>query len=270
MEWMVGALTLAGFLGAFPDDEDHVVPCRPTIACTADFVAPGIVELELGYLDRRLGDGANQQSVPFLLKLTLAEWVQLQVGSNGPTTSSAPSSARFFDDVTVGLKFHLLDQTAHVPSLSFSATASLPLASSEGYLRTYDALLAAYVTKDLAWLHVDWNVGLNVWRIEAAPAPQLWSALAVSVALPRGIGPMAELYGFSSALPIEGEDAGVLVALSYQPAHWVVVDAGYDVGLIPATRRSSVFVGMTVIPVALWDTEAELAARAARRRAHEH
>ncbi len=101
------AVPLRAVATNFPDETYHSLPCRPTIACTADFVPPGVVELEMGYIYRRLGIGANQHSAPFLLKLTLADWVQLQFGSNGLTRASQPAPAFFFDDVTLGLKFHL-------------------------------------------------------------------------------------------------------------------------------------------------------------------
>lgn len=69
-----------------PDDETHALPCRPTIACTADLVPPGAFEIEAGMLFRRLAGNGRQWTLPFLAKVTLAKWVQLQVGSNGYTT----------------------------------------------------------------------------------------------------------------------------------------------------------------------------------------
>jgi hypothetical protein len=253
----------------FPDASYKALPCRPTIACTADIVPPGVIELEMGYLYRRLARAVNQQSVPFLLKLTLAEWAQLQFGSNGPTFASMPVPARFFDDVTLGLKLHLQDQEARIPSLSFSATASIPTRAAEGYLRTYDALFIFYVTKDFAWLHADLNLGLNLWQLEAAPHTQPWLALALSVALPRGFGPMLELYYFSDAAPVAPSDAGMLVALSYQPRNWIVFDAGFDVGFVAATRSASAFAGLTFIPLDLWETSRERRARHERETRHE-
>jgi hypothetical protein len=184
----------AAFAVDFPDASYKAMPCRPTIACTADFVPTGVVELDTGYLYRRLGNGADQHSVPFLLKLTLAEWVQLQVGSNGPTFASMPAPARFFDDITVGLKLHLHDQDERSPSLSVSGTASLPMPAATGYLRRgYDAFFIFYVTKDVCWLHIDFNAGVNLWQLDATPRAQPWAALAMSTALPRGFGPMIEL-----------------------------------------------------------------------------
>ena len=78
--FVVAALESSSAADVTPDPSYSALPCRPTIACTADFVPPGVMELELGYIYRRLGDGANQSSLPFLLKLTLLEWVQLQIG----------------------------------------------------------------------------------------------------------------------------------------------------------------------------------------------
>jgi hypothetical protein len=134
----------------------------------------------------------NQQSAPFLLKLTLADWVQFQLGSNGITRASQPAPAFFFDDVTFGLKFHLVDQSDYLPSLSFSTTASVPTGAAEGYLRTYDLFLVGYATKDIGWLHAGLNLGANLWRVETPVSTQAWAALALSVQLPHGLGLMLE------------------------------------------------------------------------------
>ncbi|MGE5182311.1 MAG: hypothetical protein ACM31C_09630 [Acidobacteriota bacterium] len=242
---MIVVLAVAGVAHA---DDYTALPCRPTIACTADFVPPGVLEIESGYLYRRLAGGVNQSSLPFLVKLTLAPWAQLQVGSNGPTLQG---DAHYLDDVTAGLKVQLRRQTAHVPSISLSATASVPTFAASGYLRTYDALAIAYVTKDLGWLHADWNLGLSAWRLDATTITQAWTALALSTPLGAGFGAMLEGYTFSDAAPIAPRDAGILAAVSYQPRWWIVLDAGPDVGLT-ATRVASAFAGVTFIAGELW------------------
>ena len=86
---------------AWFDDQQQALPCRPTIACTADLAAPGSLEIETGYLFERLHPPNVQHSIPFLTKLTLADWVQLQFGGNGPTFL-APTGVHFFDEVVVG------------------------------------------------------------------------------------------------------------------------------------------------------------------------
>src|SRR6266849_4753786 len=106
------------------EGKTEVLPCRPTIACTAQIEAPGVLVLEAGYLRKDLA-GGTQHSVPFLLKLSLDERLQLQLGSNGPTFADGSIPQRFHDDLTLGAKLRLLhtDETA----LSVSATASLPI-----------------------------------------------------------------------------------------------------------------------------------------------
>lgn len=237
-----------------PDERDHALPCRPTIACTADFVPPGTFEVESGALFRRVGGGVRQWTLPFLLKQTVTEALQLQLGSNGYTVERDGASARYLDDLTLGAKAHLVDQTDRRPSVSISAAASIPMASSEGYLRTYDGLFTGYVTKDFGPIHADLNVGLNLWRIED-PVPQEWAALALSMNLPAPFAVMGEGYVFSDAAPVATRDGGFLFAFSESPRTWLVFDQGGDVGFFPTTRSYSLFIGMTVIPAVLWRPE---------------
>ncbi|HZS40389.1 MAG TPA: hypothetical protein VFF06_26335 [Polyangia bacterium] len=236
----------------WPGGDDHALPCRPTIACTADLVPPGSVEVELGYLFRRLGAGALQHSTPVLVKLTLARWVQLQVDTNGYTYASGAVPARFVDDVVIGAKLHLVNQRDLFPSLSWSAALSVPIGAQPGYVRTYDSFLTAYVTKDVRRLHLDLNLGVNLWRLDGPVLIQPWIALAASIELPRRFTAMLELYYFTDAAPIAPRDGGTLIAAAYAARSWLVVDLGFDVGWIQEQRAVSAFTGLTIIPGILW------------------
>src|SRR5438270_4738383 len=76
-----------------PGDEDRVVPCRTTIACTADLASPGIVEIEGDVLYRRRAGDTGQWTFPLLFKLTLLNDLQLQAGTNGYTVLGGKSPA---------------------------------------------------------------------------------------------------------------------------------------------------------------------------------
>jgi hypothetical protein len=250
---VAGALTWSSTTCALEGPGDtRALPCRPTIACTADLVQPGVFELETGVLFRKLGTQARQWTFPLLAKLTLANWVQAQLGSDGYTLAVGDVPARYLDDITAGAKFHVVDQSAITPSVSLSATASIPTFRGEGYLRTYDALFIAYVTKDFGPLHADLNLGENIWRLEGDPRRQHWVALAVSMNLPPPFGVMAEGYYFTNASPVATRDGGFLFAIDHSPRPWLVFDCGVDVGFFPSTRAYSFFVGMTIVPVLLW------------------
>jgi hypothetical protein len=234
--------------------DTRTLPCRPTIACTADLVPPGALELEGGVLFRRIDSSGRQWTFPFLAKLTFIEWAQLQLGSNGYSLARGNVPAQYLDDVTAGVKFHLVDQGQVAPSFSLSATASIPTFRGRGYLRTYDALIAAYGTKDIGPLHADFNVGANIWRIDGEPRPQEWIALALSTNLPAPYGIMGESYYFTDASPVAVRDGGFLFAINHSPRPWLTFDFGGDVGMFPSTRAYSVFVGMSIVPVLLWRT----------------
>lgn len=235
-----------------PDDESKALPCRPTIACTADLVTPGLFELETGMLYRRLGD-TRQWTFPVLAKLTLATFAQVQVGSNGYTAQLDAVPARYVDAVSAGLKVHLLDQGALVPSTSVSLAIGLPVSGlQEGYRPAEDAFFTAYVTKDFGPLHVDLNLGLSALGVDGTSAAQGWGALALGMPLPAPFGIMVENYYFTDAGRLAGRDGGCLFALSLSPRPWIVFDFGGDVGYFPSSRGYSTFVGMTIVPVRLW------------------
>jgi hypothetical protein len=233
-------------------DDTQAAPCRPTIACTADLVAPGAFELEIGGIYRSLGGGLKQFAVPFLAKLTAMPWLQLQVGSNGYTYEHGPDGVTYFDDVDLGAKFHLVDQSGLRPSLSASFAVAVPSDDMADHAEDYALLMTAYASKDLGPLHGDLNVGLNRLGLRGEPVDQAWVALALSTSLPRQFGAMVENYYFSPALPLATHDGGTLLALTYTVRRWLVVDAGADIGYFSSTRAYSVFAGMTVVPFVLF------------------
>ena len=232
------------------DDDVQALPCRPTIACTADIVPPGSVEIELGYLFRKLRDPTVQHTVPFLAKLTLARWVQLQLSSNGPTL--ATNASGFMDDLIAGIKLHLTDQSSHMPSVAWSVALSSPVSSAPGFTRSYDLLLVAYVTKDLGPIHTDLNFGVNLWRLDGAPAA---SAMGRAGSLARATAQLHD-HGrellLRDAAPFATRDGGFLFALAFAPRPWIVLDVGADVGYFPAQRSVSAFAGLTFVPVRWW------------------
>jgi Putative MetA-pathway of phenol degradation len=242
---------------SWPAEGDLARPCRPTVSCTADIAAPGVFEAEVGgaYSSARQ---AHVGTFPLLLKQTFTPLLQIQVGSNGYTEtgdSGPPPSDRYLDNVFVGPKLHLRDQGDVWPSLAVSAQASLPTFRADGYSRNDDAFFTAYASKDVAFVHIDWNVGVDVWRVNEAPSTQAFTALALSAAPWAPFGIAAEGYYYSDASPLAPRDGGVRGALSVTARSWLVADLAGDVGFYPSTRACTVLFGMTVIPAVLWRTE---------------
>lgn len=234
----------------WPDKDFVALPCRPTVACTADIVPPGMFEIEMGYQLRKTQLDTGH-SLPFVLKFSMFQWLQLQIGGGG---LSFRGDDIHFEDLYAGFKFRLIEQTDVLPSFGFSAMLGSPVrAESEDYQRNWNGLFAAYVTKEKGIVHGDFNFGFNLLQMQAEPKVQLWGALAVSVALPHQFAIMGELWGMNDALPVATRDAGFLFALAWAPAPWLVFDIGGDLGLIQEVRQFSGFAGLTIIPLSFYN-----------------
>jgi hypothetical protein len=194
---------------------------------------------------------------PVLVKLTVASWMQVQVGTNGYAFSAGevPRPLHYFDDITVGLKTHFLDQTAEVPSLAASASLNVPSPDrNDAFPYAYDASFWGYMSKDYGRLHLDLNGGLNVWQLDLPErSTQPFVSFAATVTLPLGWGAMAESYWYDDAGPIARRDAGFLAAASYAPTPRMMFDAGADLSFFPSTRAYTLFAGVTFIPGSLWE-----------------
>jgi hypothetical protein len=237
-----------------PHDADRALPCRPTIACTAEIAAPGTLEVEAG-ASVADASGGRSWSYPFLFKQTLSKLVQVQLGSNGfAVVHGAAAPIRYVDNVALGPKLHLVDQGNVAPAIAVSAAGSVPTFHATGYARHVDASLVAYVTKDVGPVHLDLNVGANLWGLEQSAAAQALGALALSGALYGPIGGLVEGYAFSAADPIAPRDGGLRGGITLTPRPFCVFDFGGDVGWFPKTRAATVFVGVTIIPVVFGST----------------
>jgi hypothetical protein len=179
-------------------------------------------------------------------------WLQVQVGSNGYTWLRTSPNANYFDNLFLGPKCHLIDQSKFVPSLALSGEVSVPTFAADGYVRNTDLFFVGYASKDFGPIHLDVNGGLNLWRLNASARAQGYGSAVLSTTLPANFGVEAEGYFFSSGGSAANRDGGFRAALTYSVRPWLVVDAGGDAGYFPSTRAYTVFAGVTVIPVVFW------------------
>ncbi len=226
------------------------MPCRPTIACNAEFLGKDVFEVETGYSVRSNGDTTGTgQSAQLLLKYSMTDRVQLQLGTNGVFTWVAGAPVQFMDGVIPGIKAWLAEQGTVLPSVAFSLHATVPTASSAAALqKTIDAAGWLYLSKDVGRLHADLNFALNVFDLVNAPAPQGLVALALSYDLGRGWGVMTEWYTNTNGTAAVAADGGWLNAVSFSPIEEIVFDLGGDLGFFHQTRVFTLFAGVTFVP----------------------
>lgn len=214
-------------------------PCRPTVACTAELVPAGNVELEVGALATSPGTAIN-----LLAKVSLRDWLQVQVGTDNFLLATA-GEARVVDGVLAALKARLVEQGEVAPTVSLSARVAAPTwAPLPAAQATVDLFFTAHLSKDLGALHVDLNGMLNV---PALREVQGQAALALSTALPDGFGVAVEGHSTFGNARL-ANDGGLRGVLTWSPVDHLVLDVGGDVGFFPRTRAWSLFVGLVLVP----------------------
>jgi hypothetical protein len=253
---LVPCVALAGA----PEERHRVLPCRPTVSCTADLVPPGSLEVEAGYSARRAPPGGFVHAEPLLLKLSVLTWFQLQLGMNGEvfTTGEVARSQRYLDDISFGSKVKFVDQSSGWPSIAASAAVQIPSWDRPRNLPyALDASFWLYASKDDGPFHVDLNGGFNVWQFDVAPDSQAFVTLATSLAVTRRWGVLLEVYEMGDGGVVAPRDAGVLSGITFAPVPWLMFDAGGDYGLVRTTRAFTMFAGLTTVVWDFWDTHLE-------------
>ncbi len=225
------------------------LPCRPTIACTAEIVPGGAIELESGYLGRRArGDGGITHTEQSLLKVSLTDWLQLQSLSNYVWLRRPHEGSRYLDGITNGAKLVLAEQSATMPALSISGLFGMPTSSSPlREVSTYDTYGWAYASKDFGFVHADLNAGLDLLNLGGAVEFQPIVALSVSEDVGAGFGVLEELYAYDNLTRQRLDDGGFLFGVTYSPIDELVIDLGGDVGFAPSQRQGSAFLGFTYV-----------------------
>jgi hypothetical protein len=226
--------------------DDRVVPCRPTVTCTAELAPPGELEVELGYQLRRVSDHF-EHAAPLLIKLPIASWVEAQLATDYAVTPTA----HYLDNIVAGGKLHVLDQRGPWPSFAVTLAAGFPTFVQQGYTRAYDLFATAHASKDYGKLHLDWNAGIYAWQIQGPVHYQPFTALAASYALSSRLSVALEPHYFAYALPLAPRDGGAIAAVGYALRPWLVFDAAVDVVFADQSSVAGI-AGVSVAPAHLW------------------
>lgn len=245
--WVLALVPGLATARAVAADDVRVVPCRPTVTCTADLAAPGTLEIEVGYQVRRVS-GELDHGTPVLVKLPVAPVLELQLGTNGYTRTD---TASYVDNVVAGAKLHLADQTARRPSFAVTASISVPTPAQRGYARVYDAAIVGHASKDLGSFHVDLNAALVVDQLGGPRAYQPWAALAATYAATSRVSLALEPHYFADAAPLAARDAGVIAAVELAARSWLVIDGAID-AVASEPRSLTAIIGVSIAPARLW------------------
>jgi len=256
--WLFGLVAIATSpsLGAQPAtqsirdstarDPNSVQPERPTVATHAGTVTRGWVELEEGGEWDKASDGKRTFFAPTNLKIGLASHAQLNVLVN-LITDPARGTSLAVGDVTLGVKYRIVDDAPIVGDFAILPAIKLPSASTSiAGTGTTDFSVLVISSHELGPVAMDLNVG-QTWRGgDGTSVPKMASLWTASFGFPiRGpLGAVAEVFGYPRTTgPVGAKGtAAFLVGPTYLVRNWLALDSGIIVP-IAGEQPHAIYVG---------------------------
>jgi hypothetical protein len=240
------ALATSSSLGAQPDtqstrdstarDPRSVQPERPTVATHAGTVTRGWVELEAGGEWDKATDGDRSFFAPTNLKIGLASRAQLNVLVN-LISDPSPGTPLAVGDVTLGVKYRIVDNAPIIGDFAILPAIKLPSASTiVAGTGTTDFSLLLVSSHEFGPVAMDLNAG-QIWRGgDGTSAPKMASLWAASFGFPivSPLGAVAELFGYPRTTGPAGAKGttALLIGPTYLARKWLALDSGI---IVPIT-----------------------------------
>jgi hypothetical protein len=230
-------------------DPRAVQPERPTVATHAHTVAPGYFEIETGVQGNRISDGQRAYSAPIVTKVGLASHLQLNFTT--PILFSAPGQSAGLGDVSVGVKWRLLDDQAILGDFALLPSVKFPTGTiAEGTgTGSYDFGITVISSHEFGPVAMDLNaiytrVGSVSGTLDARAGSDqaLWTA-SFGFPVAGRLGWVAEVFGQPT---IDGSHAPSTAALLTGPSFLVRRELNVDFGIITPFRGNlpnSVYAG---------------------------
>lgn len=213
-------------------DPHEVQPERPTVATHAGTVAPGWLELETGGEWDRYPDGGRVLNFPTNLKVGVAPRAQFNITAAEFRGTAGDPSARGVGDVTLGLKYRLIDDGPIVGDFAILPSIKFPTASSARGLGTgtTDVSLLLISSRTVGPADVDINLGATRRSGNGVKVPKVSSVWTVSAGVPivGRMGWAGEIFGFPGTKGEAGTKGivAILTGPTYQLVKWLAADAG--------------------------------------------
>jgi hypothetical protein len=212
-------------------DPHAVQPERPTVATHAGTVTRGFVELEEGGEWDKAPDGTRTFLAPTNLKIGLGSRTQLNLLLNIISDRALGSGSLAAGDLTVGVKFRIVDDARILGDFAILPAIKLATASQSGAgTGTTDFSLLLISSHQLGPVAMDLNVGQTRRGGDGTSTPKragIWTA-SFGFPLSGPLGATVELFGYPRTTgPVGAKGiAALLVGPTYLVRKWLALDAG--------------------------------------------
>src|SRR5262249_5313672 len=123
----LAALVLVCTAGAARAQETTIEPDRPDVTNGTHIVGIGLLQIEMGGLHTRSGDGLRAFGSPFNARVGLTDWLEARIGTDGVLVSSdGVTHQTGVGNTQLGAKLRLWADPGGVPVLSILPTVTLP------------------------------------------------------------------------------------------------------------------------------------------------
>ncbi len=231
-----------------PDDPE-ANPGRPTIATPATLTPVGYFQFETGVLGARDSpEFSSQSSINEVVKFSVSRWIELlAVAEPFVHSSVAGQPANGTGDVSLGVQGIVHHGEGANPTLALSyfrrvynaGTPDLDIGSADD-----SALLLA--SADVRGFHYDTNFFFNAVSDNAIHRVQFGQTLSVSHPLGKKFGVSGEIWHFTQPF-LRSNAVGNLWVLNYNARKSLVLDGGFNRGLMNTSTQWEVFVGFTYL-----------------------
>jgi hypothetical protein len=213
-----------------------VQPERPTVATHSGTVARGWIELEEGGEWDKLPGGHRLFVAPTSLKIGLAQRAQLNFLFNLIVDPALSGGSFATSDLTIGLKYRILDRNPILGAFALLPAVKLPTASLRGGTGTTDFSLLLISSHQVGQVAVDLNLGATRRTGDGTIAPRTAGVWTASFGFPLDgpLGATVEFFGFRRTTGPAGSKAtaALLIGPTFLLREWLALDAG---GIIPLT-----------------------------------
>jgi hypothetical protein len=215
----------------------HLVqPERPTVATHAGTVARGWIELEEGAEWDKGPDGARTFLAPTNLKIGLASRAQLNLLFNLIRNPLVGGSSLDMGDLTVGLKYRIVDADRILGDFAVLPAVKLPTGSVTAGTGTTDFSLLLISSHQVGPVAVDLNVGQTRRTGNGKDAPKIAGIWTASIGFPLSgpVGGTLEVFGYprTSGPAATKAIAALLVGPTLLARDWLAFDGGM---IVPIT-----------------------------------
>ncbi|MGH7651161.1 MAG: hypothetical protein ACREMS_04900 [Gemmatimonadaceae bacterium] len=222
-----------------------VQPERPTVATHAGTVARGWMELEEGGEWDRFPDKTKSFFAPTNLKTGLGSRTQLNLMVNVIKATDVNGGAITAGDVTLGVKYRIVDDDRILGDFAILPAVKLPTASEStgAGTGTTDFSLLLISSRNLGPVAMDLNIGGTKRSASRPGAPTnagIWTA-SFGFPLYEESGWVAELFGYPRTGGVDGTGpiAAFLTGPTFSAREWLTLDAGIIVPITGAQPHAA-------------------------------